>query len=298
MIDARMAVSAGIGGLVAAGIAVVAFLSLGGNDSGPAPTPATPFVVRDATPATLSPEAGETEAPADDAAAAVSGFEQSEIGNAIRSYLKKHPEVVIEAINSYNARQAAAHDDRLASALSDNLKTLLDPATSFVAGKNPAKAKVAIVEMYDYHCAFCKKASATVRKLASEDEAVKVVFRELPVLRKESEYAAKMALASRAQGKFINLHFAMMNASGVLTKERVDDIARDNGVDVGAAGAAINGRATASALQTNHALANALGIDGTPAFVVATTNGNYVAVVSGFDPQELLEAIQTAKKNG
>ena len=227
-----------------------------------------------------------------------SEHEVDEFGKILRFYLMKNPEIVIEAINEYTARQRAAEDDRAASAISENLSALLDPSTSYVAGKNSAKATVSVVEMYDYHCGFCKRAAEFVNELATTDEAVKVIFRELPVLRAESEYAAGMALASRAQGKFLEFHFAMMDASGVLTKERVRDIAQGIGLDLRKMDAAFEDEAVSATLAGNRALAGALGIEGTPAFIVASTNGTYVAVVSGHNPDELLETINTAREAG
>ncbi|WP_425408974.1 DsbA family protein [Hyphococcus sp.] len=222
--------------------------------------------------------------------------QEDEIRDLVRAYLLDNPEVIIEAVNLYSQRQQMAGEERTRAAAVQNIDYLLDPATSFVAGKNVEKAKVAVVELYDYHCGYCKRAADFITNLAKSDADVKVVFRELPLLREESGYAAEMSLASRAQGKFLDFHNALLGASGVLTKDRVQKIAREQGLDVKKMEAAIDDENIVGMIANNHALAEALGVDYTPAFIVASTNGEYVEVVSGNQQDVLKEKIEEAKK--
>ena len=99
-----------------------------------------------------------------------------------------------------------AESDRAKTAATQNMALLLDPATSHVAGKNPDEATVAVIEMYDYHCGYCKRAAPLIKDVLKNDAEVKVVFRELPILREESAYAAEMALAARDNEKKIVIH--------------------------------------------------------------------------------------------
>ncbi len=238
----------------------------------------------------------QSKAPRENLSTSFSELEEEEIGDIVRAYLMENPEVIIEAVNEYSARQRMAADERARQLAAENLDRLLDPRTSFVGGKNPSKAKVAVIEMYDYHCGFCKRAAGMVNEMAKSDASIQVVLRELPILRDESDYAAEMSLAARDQGKFLEFHLAMMDASGVLTKERVQDIARSEGLNVAKMETAIKSGEIGFAISTNHDIAAQLGTDGTPTFIVASLNGEYVDVVTGFRPEELQEKIAAAKK--
>ena len=130
-----------------------------------------------------------------------SELEEEEIGNLIRAYLMENPEVIIEAVNAYSQREQRASETRANDGAKVNLAALLNPENGFVAGKNPSKAKVAVIEMYDYHCGFCKRATGIIKEIADKDADVKVVFRELPILKEESNYAAEASLAAREQDR-------------------------------------------------------------------------------------------------
>lgn len=222
-------------------------------------------------------------------------LQEEEIGELVRAFLMENPEVIIDAVNKYSYEQRVAAEQRMKIAAAENLSALLDPKTSYVAGKNPDKAKVAVIELYDYHCGYCKKAAPLMNDIFKKDGDVKLVFRELPILREESDYAAEMALAARDQGKFLDFHFAMLEASGVLTKDRVEAIAKKQGLDVEKMKDAIGSGGIPDIITGNHMMASELGIEGTPAFIVAAIDGSYIEVVSGFDKEMLTAKIKEAK---
>ncbi|GJL95148.1 MAG: hypothetical protein DHS20C05_15530 [Hyphococcus sp.] len=227
---------------------------------------------------------------------AFSDLEEEDIRKIVRNYLMTNPEIIIEAVNAYSAREQLRAETQANDVAAANLGALLDPATSYVTGKNPGKAKVAVVEMYDYHCGYCKRATPFIKDIVKKDADVKVVFRELPILHEESGYAAAVSLGARDQSKFIELHFAMMDASGILTKDRVAALAKKEGVDISKIETRIEQPDISAAISGNHDIAAQMGVDGTPTFIVAAIDGSYVEVVSGFRPDELKEKIAAAKK--
>ncbi|MEL7488095.1 MAG: DsbA family protein [Pseudomonadota bacterium] len=222
--------------------------------------------------------------------------EEEEIRALVHDYLLDNPEVIIDALNEFQARQRVAEEQKLKSGAKSNLSALLKGDGGYTAGADADDAKVAVVEFFDYHCGFCKRANGLVRELTKNDPAVKVVFRELPILRDESDTAAEYALAAREQGKYVDLHFALMEASGVLTEDRIKDIAKKAGVDVKALTAARKDRAIKSSLEETVRIAREMGVDGTPAFIIASTDGAFVEVLPGYRPEEILAAVEAAKK--
>jgi len=224
-----------------------------------------------------------------------SELQEEEIRDIIYEYLMSNPEVIIDAVNAYSNQQRVRAEGRAKEVASDRLSALLSPETGFIAGKNPDQAQVAVIELFDYHCAYCKRAAPLIKAITENDAAVKVVFRELPILREESEFAAEASLAAREQGKFLDFHFAMMKASGVMTRERVKSFAENEGLDFAQLERASRKRAISAAIKESHEIAREMGIDGTPTFVIAALDGSYIDVVQGFDRKRLENAIAAAK---
>lgn len=225
-----------------------------------------------------------------------SDAQEEDIGKIVRAYLLENPEVILEAVETYRVRQMAQAEEFTRNAAAENIARLTDPETAYVAGKAPDKAKVAVIEMYDYHCTYCKQSAGVILEMLRQDPEVKVIFRELPILREESEYAAEMSLAARDQGKFVDFHFAMLEAQGVLTKDRVEQIAKKQGLDVDKMKADVASGRMARIVDDNHALAQMMAVDGTPAFIIAAIDGSYVGTLVGYSEQRLREEIKAAKK--
>jgi protein-disulfide isomerase len=233
------------------------------------------------------------------AKSAVSGVfseaEETAIRAVVREFLIEHPEALVDALRAYSEREQAAAAAKAKEDAKARLPELLNEAHGFAAGADLAKAKVAVVELFDYHCAYCKRAASFVRDLTKKDPQVKVVFREFPILRRESDIAAELALAARAQGKYMDFHFALMDANGVLTRDRLKKIAESRGIDF----AALEKRAAdpdiKAAIEETHRIAAALFVDGTPTFIVASLDGNFLEIVPGADDDLLAAAIKAAK---
>jgi protein-disulfide isomerase len=179
-------------------------------------------------------------------------------GHATRDYLFAHPEVLPEAINRYQAQQRQAQLDPVR----DQLQT---PFPGAVLG-NP-HGKLTLVEFSDYACTYCRQSLADVQQLIARNPDLRVVIREYPILRPESVDAARMGLAAAQQGKYAAFHDAMY-ALGPPSKATIEQAARQSGVDLAAADKAIASGLYDSFLQANIALANRIGIDGTPGWVI------------------------------
>lgn len=207
----------------------------------------------------------------------------------VRDVIRNNPEIIVEALNAYSEQQSA-------EAAAASMPALLKEDTGYVAGKNVAQAKVTVIELFDYHCGVCKRATPLVQELAQNDPAVKVVFRELPILRKESDLAAKFALAAREQGKYLDYHFALMSQSGVLTEDRLVEIAGKTGLDAKKLKADANAPKLDTALQSNFEAAQRMRLDGTPSFIITAENGAFLRVIPGLDEEAIRAAVAEAKK--
>lgn len=183
-----------------------------------------------------------------------------------RDFLLDHPEVIMEALQNLQERERAAEAENLKrtiAALRDEL--LHDPDAP--VGGNPS-GDVTVVEFFDYNCPYCRRVAPTVADVEEADPGLRLVYKEFPILGPGSQFAARAALASRSQGKYAPFHDALMQADEQLTEETVLDIAGTVGLDLEQLRADMQDPAIEEAIARNHRLANALGITGTPSFVV------------------------------
>ena len=190
-----------------------------------------------------------------------------QIEKIVREYLLREPEIIYQALEELQRRQAEAEAARQQAAIAENRSELLkDPASP--VGGNP-DGDVTLVEFFDYRCAYCRRVVSSMRALLDEDRDLRVVFKELPVLGPDSERAARAALASRRQGGYVPFHFALMAAED-LSLQGIRAAAEAVGLDPDRLEADMAAPEVNAAIQANYALANELGIEGTPAFVIGT----------------------------
>lgn len=193
-----------------------------------------------------------------------------EIENIVHDYLIKHPQVVVEVFQILQDQQQAQVQQRAQSAIQANSKQIFDALTSPVVGN--AQGKVNVVEFLDYQCGHCKKMQPIIDKLIQSNPEVRVVIKELPIFGGESEFAAKAALAAQKQGKFYQMHNALLQVKEPLTQERILKLATDNGLNVQQLQADMNSEAVAQELRNNVALEKALELVGTPVFILGSNN--------------------------
>jgi protein-disulfide isomerase len=204
-------------------------------------------------------------------AASESKPDRAEIEAIVRDYLVKNPEVIEEAINELQARRAKAEADRQKSALSENTEEIMSAPQNVVLG-NPS-GDVTLVEFFDYNCGYCKRGLADVLALMEKDRNLKVILKDYPILSPGSIEAAAVALAVKKQlqgEKFLEFHKTLLLTRGQVGKERAMQVAKDNGVDMAKLEADLAGQTVRTNIGENLRLGEALGISGTPSYVLAS----------------------------
>lgn len=190
----------------------------------------------------------------------------------VREILVKNPEILVEAMNALEAKQQAEQDHAARAAIAANKKEIFEDGHSFVAG-NP-KGDVTIVEFFDYRCGYCKQVHPSLQTLLKEDGKIRLVLKELPVLGPESVTASRAAVAALEQekgAKYFAFHNAMMGFRGQLTETEVFRMAGEAGLDTKKLKADMASPKVEQVLRANLALANKLGVQGTPGFVIGDT---------------------------
>lgn len=199
---------------------------------------------------------------------AFSPADRKAIEDVVREFLLNNPEVIVEAVRGLQEREKrASHQKAKANLVANRGELLNDPATP--VGGNP-KGDVTIVEFFDYRCGYCKRVMPSLQEVLKTDKNVRFVFKEFPILGPESVTAAKAALAAWRidRKKYAALHWALMKTTGALPENRVMKIAADVGFDAQALKKAMDDPAIEVQIHKNYVLAEALEINGTPAFVI------------------------------
>ena len=196
------------------------------------------------------------------------GPDRDAIEAIVRDYLIENPEIIEEAMGLLRTKRQAEVRARAQAAIRENGEALRAHPMSPVSGN--ADGDVTLVEFFDYQCGYCKRALGTMEALLETDADVRVVWKELPILGPVSRIAARAAMAADRQGRYLPFHLALMRASE-LTEEKVFEIARETGLDIERLLRDMEDPAIDAYLEETRALAQELGIGGTPAFVVGDT---------------------------
>jgi protein-disulfide isomerase len=245
-----------------------------------------------ATPATQAPAA---QAPAADnlPAQSLSPGQTQAIEGIIKDYLTAHPEVVQEAIDALDKRQKQADADKARATIKDNNATIFDSPHQVVLG-NP-QGKVTMVEFFDYNCGYCKHALPDMLTLLKTNPDLKFVLKEFPVLGPGSVEAAHVAVAARMQDstgkKYIEFHQKLLGGRGPADKARALAVAKDVGFDMARIEKDMDSDEVKKTIDENMRLADALGVNGTPSYVV-----NDEVVVGAVGVDELKEKIKGERK--
>lgn len=202
----------------------------------------------------------------DDQASNFSPAEEDAIRQLVRDYLLANPEVLMEAAQVFRQRQQEMQEQQASQTLVMRREELNRDPDSPVLG-NP-DGDVVVVEFFDYRCPYCVRVAEDLREAVEDDGDIRLVMKEFPILGPESMVAARMALAAEKQGKYEELHFAMMTVSGKLTEDKAFKIAEKIDLDMDQLRRDMEAPEIDAMLQRNFALAQALQINGTPAFVI------------------------------
>ncbi len=175
-----------------------------------------------------------------------------------------------EAMNELDKRQTAAQAEKHKTAIKQYSGALFSSPRQVVLG-NP-NGNVTFVEFFDYNCGYCKRAMDDMLTLLKDDPKLKVVLKEFPVLGPGSVEAAQVAIAVHMQDKtgkkYLEFHQKMLGSRGEANKARAMAVAKDIGLDMARLEKDMASPEVKATLQESFKLAEALGLNGTPSYVI------------------------------
>lgn len=191
---------------------------------------------------------------------------QMSFDQKVRNYLISNPEIFAEAAQVLQKRSDRNRVGQRMRSLAGLKRLIRSPRGLPVMG-NP-EADVTVVEFMDYRCPFCKRSMNVLLQLISDDPNLRLVLKEFPILGPQSVYASRVAIAAREQGKYLELHLALMSHRGKFDKQSVLDLARGVGLDIDRLLADMQKPAVQAMIKEVRFLADRLAITGTPAFII------------------------------
>jgi protein-disulfide isomerase len=232
-----------------------------------------------------------------------------EVGEIVKGYLIRHPEAIGEifaqaikhrapkaAVSGSTAPATGAEDmSERRAAIAENGAALFSSPHQVTLG-NP-HGDVALVEFFDYSCGFCKRALSDMLALVKDDPNLKIVLKEFPILGPGSGEAARIAIAVRMQDpdgrKYLAFHQQLLGAQGPASREKALAAAKEQGLDLTRLESDAASDEVAATLSENSKLATAMGIRGTPGYVVG-----HNVVVGAIGLAALKQRIADARAHG
>ncbi|MGJ3263306.1 MAG: DsbA family protein [Salinarimonas sp.] len=233
-------------------------------------------------------------APATAQDATFSEAEREAMGEVVREYLLANPEVLLDAFAELERRQAAEQEARQSAAVAEREAEIFRSPHDVVIG-NP-EGDVTLVEFFDYNCGPCRRAMPDVMAMIEKDPNLRVVLKDFPILGAPSLEAAQVGVAAAAQmtsEQAARFHMELLSTRGQVDGARARQVAEEMGLDLDRIQQELNGRRVAEVITGNLDVANAVGVTGTPGWVV----GDGV-LVGALGEARLTQAVESARSCG
>ena len=203
--------------------------------------------------------------------------EKAEISKLVRQYIKRNPEIILEALEDIQEQEKIQKEkeQRLQLRLNEGLieRDTDDPILGNLGGK------IIITEFFDYQCGYCKR-------------MLKILL-DISILGPVSTLAAQVALAAKKQNKYAEIHAALMQLKGRLSEKAVFQIAKEVGLDTEQLQEDMMDPKILNHLTRTRELGKRLMIRGTPAFII-----NNTISPGALTKHQLLELIAQARDKG
>lgn len=195
--------------------------------------------------------------------------QRAAIVQILREALVRDPSILREAFAALEAAEREAESKARREAVRAQADALFRDADDPALG--PPRARVTVVEFTDYRCPYCRSMRGVILDLLRQERDVRVVVKPMPILGPASVTAARAALAAHLQGKFAPFHDALLALRGEIDEAAMLQVAAEVGLDAARLRRDMAGPEVTRRISAALNLAQALGLQGTPAYVVGET---------------------------
>ncbi len=203
-----------------------------------------------------------------EAPVAAAAIDRGAVEAIVRDYLLDNPELLREMAAALQDRDRVAQSAQLEQVFEKMGEQIFNSPNQTVLG-NP-DGDVTLVEFFDYNCGYCKSALDDMNALLEKDPQLRIVLKEFPLLSQGSADAALVSAAvhTTQPERYLEFHRALLAESGAIDGGRALQVASGLGLDTAKIEAALSTPEVEAFLREGHTLARALGITGTPSYVI------------------------------
>lgn len=193
----------------------------------------------------------------------------ADVEEVLEKWIDANPQAIINSLNNMQRKVMEEQQKVAQKNIGPKKDELFNDKNS--PSYSPKGFDVTVVEFFDYNCGYCKKSNPVIESLIKADSKVKIVYKEFPILGQASEDISSVALAVNIidPSSYKKLHDALMN-SNASSKEEAIKIAASLGISASKIEITLKSQKDkiASMINANRTLGSAIGVNGTPGFVV------------------------------
>lgn len=188
-------------------------------------------------------------------------------GDAVERYLLANPAILDRVSAALTSQKEEARRTRDREVIASNADDIFASPSDPVLG-NP-DGDVTLVELFDYNCTYCRISMPEIAALLAEDKQLRVVLKEFPILSPGSVQAARVGVLVAKQGAdYWAFHEALFSGRGQVDGAAALKAAQELGLDASSLQTSLEAPEVTEVLDRTYALADALGVNGTPTFII------------------------------
>ena len=197
----------------------------------------------------------------------ISQLDQEKLNLMIEEYLVSNPRILETMSKNLQAEIEVEKNEKIGSTLIEfNDEIYKDPDNIILGNPN---GKISLVEFFDYNCPFCKQVMPHIPALIEANPDLKIIIKEFPILGQNSLDVARLSIAVHKSGAdYWEFHEKLFELRGTVTLEKAKIIATEMGLELDALELVAKNDDVTRIIQNSYAIAQALDINGTPAFIL------------------------------
>lgn len=200
-------------------------------------------------------------------APAVAAIDPAVLNPMIEEFLMSDPKLLQRLSVALDTTLRGEEEAKAQVAITQMHEQIYNDPGQVVLG-NP-EGDVTLVEFFDYNCGYCRAALPDLATLLAEDPNLRVILKEFPILSNESIDAARIGvLVGEADVDYWTFHEALFSSRGKVDKAVALEAAGSLGLSPVSLELQMGEDKVAKTIQTSYEIAQALGITGTPTYII------------------------------
>lgn len=218
---------------------------------------------------------------------ALTGAQRTQVVQTMRDAMKNDPSILREAILALQSDNERIEAEANSAAIARRRAALFDPGDPSIGN---ARGRVVIAEFFDPACPYCRELAPQMARFLAKYGDVRLDYKDLPILGPGSDLGSHALLAAQRQGAYEPLRDAIMRDPRDITIETIREHAQKLGLNWARLRRDMDDAAIARKLAANKGLADALGVDGTPSFVIGGR------IVAEADMTQIADAVSAVRR--